>query len=72
MPKEFYFPDVKEPHIHVHKGGITFTGTSHNHRNLVSGDKVYAGVVKELVEELQELGDERSLEIVQWIKDNIQ
>ncbi|MEJ2307998.1 MAG: hypothetical protein P8Z31_07660 [Gammaproteobacteria bacterium] len=71
MPKEYYYPDHKEPHIHVHKGGATFTDITHNHRNLYMGDKVYAGVVQEVLADLADRGDPRSMQIHTWITQNV-
>jgi hypothetical protein len=71
MPKEFFFPDEKEPHIHVTKGGITFTNIKHNHRTLVDGDKVRDNVVREVIDDLKAAGDKRSERIVDWINENI-
>ena len=34
MPADKYFPDAKEPHLHYHKGGVTFTDTRHRHKDL--------------------------------------
>jgi len=71
MPKEYYYPDTKEPHIHVHKGGSTFTDIGHNHRTLENGDKVYKGVVNEVIEDLKSRGDTRSVKIATWIKKHV-
>lgn len=70
MPKEYYYPDAKEPHVHVHKGGITYTGVGHNHRDLYHGDQRRGGVIDEVIQDLVSAGDERSLDIAQWIRDN--
>jgi hypothetical protein len=69
--KGFYVPDEGEPHLHVHKNGITFTGVGHNHRNLLRGSLVYYGSVNATVVELEEAGDDRSLEIRDYIRTNI-
>lgn len=71
MPRDFFFPDAKEPHIHVHKGGIEFTDIGHNHRTLVDGDQTRENVAREVAAELQERGDERSLSIAKWITENL-
>lgn len=71
MPRDRYYPDEGEPHVHVHRGGATFTDVGHNHRYLQRGDVIYYGTVNALVAELEERGDERSLQIVQWINDNV-
>ncbi|WP_338589006.1 hypothetical protein VXM60_12035 [Shewanella khirikhana] len=71
MPKEYFYPDVKEPHIHHHKGGITFTDIGHSHRTLVSGSKDYHGVIREVIADLQRRGDSRSLDIVQHIRNQV-
>lgn len=74
MPKEYYYPDEKEPHIHKHKGGVTFTDIGHSHRTLQKGDLVYQNVVGEVVQDLQArgaAGDKRALQIAGWIQENI-
>ena len=65
-----YFPDTKEPHIHQHKGGITYTAVGHSHKNLVKGSKVYKNVVKDLVKELKS-GSTREKKIAKWIDENV-
>jgi hypothetical protein len=71
MPKNSYYPDEAEPHLHIHKNGVTFTGVGHNHRNLQRGDVIYYGTINALIVELEEAGDDRSLQMVQYIRDNI-
>jgi hypothetical protein len=67
----FYIPDAGEPHLHVHKGGVTYTPVGHNHRYLTRGSLIYYGSVNATVAELEDAGDERSLEIRDYIRDNI-
>jgi hypothetical protein len=69
--KESFFPDAAEPHVHVHKGGITFTDIGHNHKYLVRGDKALQNNVREVRADLAQRGDERSLQIDQWIANNV-
>lgn len=71
MPREFYYPDVKEPHIHSFKNGAVFTDVGHNHRTLYKGSLVYQGVVNEVVQDLLGRGDDRSRQIANWIQDNV-
>lgn len=71
MPKEYFVPDTKEPHIHVHKGGVTFTDIGHSHRTLENGDKTYTGTVSEVVATLNERGDDRSKLMVNWIEEHV-
>ncbi len=56
MPKESFYPDHKEPHVHLHKGGATFTDVGHNHRTLQNGSVLYRGVVREVIADLQTRG----------------
>jgi len=71
MVEEFFVPDVKEPHIHVHDGGMTFTDIGHSHKYLVRGDRTLDANVAELRKELVARGDERSLKLNRWIKHHI-
>lgn len=64
---DHFFPDVGEPHIHVHKGGVTFTGIGHNHKTLLSGDKKFENVIAATRLELGQ-GSAREKRINQWIK----
>jgi hypothetical protein len=68
--RDTYFPDVKEPHIHTHKGGVTFTSDKHSHKNLQDGDKVLKNNCNNVIEELQN-GNEREKSIAQWIQKNL-
>lgn len=70
MPKESFYPDHKEPHVHLHKGGATFTDVGHNHRTLQSGSVLYRGVVREVVADLQTRVDDRSRELATYIQRN--
>ncbi|MEP6738991.1 MAG: hypothetical protein ABJA61_01345 [Caldimonas sp.] len=67
MPKEYYFPDAKEPHVHVHKGGATFTDTRHKHKDLQSGDKISKPNCNAVIDDLK-AGNEREKKIAEWIK----
>ncbi|MCH7369612.1 MULTISPECIES: hypothetical protein [Aeromonas] len=71
MPKESFYPDTNEPHIHLHRGGATFTDIGHNHRTLVRGSLVYRGTVQEVIVDLQGRGDNRSIQIAQYIQSNL-
>jgi hypothetical protein len=71
MPRESFYPDVGEPHIHLHRGGATFTDIGHNHRTLVNGSLVYRGVVREVIAELETRGDARSRQIASYIQTNL-
>ncbi|MGL5813991.1 hypothetical protein [Aeromonas sp.] len=70
MPKESFYPDHKEPHVHLHKGGATFTDVGHNHRTLQNGSVLYRGVVREVIADLQTRGDDRSRELATYIHRN--
>lgn len=71
MPRDRYIPDHKEPHIHVHRGGVTFTDVGHNHRTLKRGNLVYYGVRTEVLDDLRGRGDARASTIADWIRDNV-
>ncbi len=67
MPKEYFFPDEKEPHLHVHKGGVTYTDTRHKHKDLKSGSSVLRNNCTAVVTDLQ-AGNAREQRIAQWIQ----
>jgi hypothetical protein len=69
--REHYVPDVNEPHVHVHDGGITFTDIGHAHKYLVRGDKRLENNIREVREDLAQRGDPRSRKINQWIRRRI-
>ena len=71
MPKEYFVPDAAEPHLHVHKNGVTYTDVGHSHRDLQAGDQMRKGVIKEVLEDLRRDGRERQLQMVQWIEQNL-
>jgi hypothetical protein len=71
VPRESYYPDESEPHLHIHRGGVTYTGVGHNHRNLQRGSVIYHGTINTLIAELEEAGDDRSLQIRDYVRDNI-
>ena len=71
MPRESFYPDTNEPHIHLHSGGATFTDIGHSHRTLVRGSLVYRGTLQEVIAELQRRGDARSLQMAQYIQANL-
>ena len=60
MPRESFYPDTNEPHIHLH-----------SHRTLVRGSLVYRGTLQEVLAELQRRGDARSLQMAQYIQANL-
>ena len=67
--KDEYFPSGdKEPHIHIHHGGITFTGVGHNHKALVRGDQVRVNSIMEAYQELQDLDTDRANRIIDWMR----
>ena len=66
--KEQFIPDEKEPHIHVHKGGVTYTDTRHHHTDLESGDQVRKAAITKVMEDLASLGTERAKGIMKWIE----
>jgi hypothetical protein len=68
MPKDKYFPDSKEPHLHYHKGGVTFTSTGHRHKALVDGDKTNKSNCKAVYEDLIG-GNDREKSIAEKIED---
>ena len=70
--KDDYYPDEgKEPHIHIHPGGMTYTGVGHNHKYIVRGDKVREPVVLEAYRELQALNTDRARQIIEWMRNRL-
>jgi len=69
-PKEKYFPDAAEPHIHIHKGGATYTNTRHKHKKLMEGTEVMAANCRSVISELED-GTDREKSIAKYIKDKI-
>ncbi len=67
MPADKYFPDAKEPHLHYHKGGVTFTDTRHKHKDLVAGDQTRKSNCQAVFDDLKN-GDEREKKIAAQIK----
>lgn len=64
------YPDAKEPHIHVHSRGVTFTGSHHNHKDLEVGNQIRCGVIQTVLTDLNyELDQERARKIQKWIHD---
>jgi len=71
MPKDKYFPDTDEPHIHQHKGGVEFTrAKGHAHKKLKDGDIVRRPACQEVIDDLKN-GNDRDKQIVAWIKKNL-
>lgn len=70
MPKDSFFPDAKEPHIHEHKGGVTFTDTRHKHKDLKAGNLVRKANCQAVVDDLKN-GNPREKKIAKWIEDNL-
>ncbi|MEX1030087.1 MAG: DUF4157 domain-containing protein [Paenibacillaceae bacterium] len=68
LQDDYYPSGDKEPHIHMHPGGITYTGVGHNHKHLQSGDQVRESAIMEVYQDLQALGTARALDIIQWIQ----
>lgn len=67
--KDDYYPSGdKEPHVHIHDGGVTYTGVGHSHRDLQAGDQVRENVILEVYQDLQALGTERAQQIIAWIQ----
>lgn len=71
MPRESFYPDTNEPHIHLHRGGATFTYVGQNHRPLVRGSLLYRGTVQEVIAVQQGRGDDRSTQMAQYIQTNL-
>jgi hypothetical protein len=66
-----YIPDAGEPHLHIHKGGVTYTSTTHSHKNLQKGDMVYTNVCNDLIADLNLEGSARSVTMSTWITNNL-
>ena len=69
MPDK-YFPDAKEPHIHEHKGGVTYTGLKHEHKALQSGTTINKAICNAVIDDLKG-GTPREVSIANWIKNLI-
>jgi hypothetical protein len=67
MPADKYFPDAKEPHLHYHKGGVTFADTRHNHKDLVAGDQTRKSNCQAVYDDLKG-GNDREKKIAAEIK----
>lgn len=70
MPKEYYYPDTSEPHVHVHKNGMTFTNVGHRHKTLADNQGTRPNAVAEVIQDLQADGSARALDLIQWIRNN--
>ena len=68
MPKEFYWPDEKEPHVHVHKGGADFTDTRHAHKKLQEGNLVRRANCQAVIDDLKN-GNTREKSIATYIRE---
>lgn len=60
MPRESFFPDAIRPHIHIHRGGVSFTDTNGAHTVLERGTQIRRGVIGQLLEDLLANGSGRS------------
>lgn len=65
---DYYPSGDKEPHIHIHDGGITFTAVGHSHKTLQHGDQVRHSAIMEVYQELQALNTDRGNQIIGWIQ----
>lgn len=70
MGRDKFYPDADEPHIHEHKGGVTYTNTRHKHKDLQAGDNVREANCRAVVEDLEH-GNAREKKIARWITDNL-
>ncbi|MFD0669850.1 DUF4157 domain-containing protein [Cohnella sp. GCM10027633] len=68
LQDDYYPSGDKEPHIHMHAGGITYTDVGHSHKTLQSGDQVRENAIMEVYQTLQELDTDRARDIIQWIQ----
>ncbi|MDE6761451.1 MAG: hypothetical protein K2J90_12385 [Lachnospiraceae bacterium] len=74
LKKNQYIPNTKEPHLHIHRGGITFTNVGHRHRGLVDGNTVRTDVINDVLRNLQQLateGNHNAQPIIDYINNNI-
>ena len=62
-PDDNFLPDTNEPHLHYHKGGVTFTDVGHHHTYLARGDKQYKRNIANIYCALMHREDERSQRI---------
>jgi hypothetical protein len=69
MKDEYYPSGDKEPHIHIHHGGITFTGVGHAHKALQRGDQIRENVIMEAYQDLQALDTDRARLVIAWMQE---
>lgn len=67
MPKESFYPDSKEPHVHIHKGGADFTDARHRHKKLQEGNLVRKPNCQAVIDDLKN-GNAREKLIAAYIK----
>lgn len=65
-----YFPDEKEPHIHVFakNKGIGFTDTSHSHTTLLDGNVLRESACIKVIDDLKAKPTAREQQIIDYIK----
>ena len=68
--RDDYIPNVGVPHLHIHKGGSTFTSVTHSHKNLVSGDREWLSAMREVIAALSQATDANSQAVVKYITHN--
>jgi hypothetical protein len=66
--KDDYIPNVGEPHLHIHNGGITFTSIGHRHKSLVVGDVVRQSAALEVLNMLKRNPHANNKEIEEYIE----
>jgi hypothetical protein len=74
--KDTYFPDGnKEPHVHIHKNGVTFTGVGKSHKNLEDNNGQRNTAITEVLQDLESGrhgsygNNSRASQVAAWIRD---
>lgn len=71
VQREFFVPDVGEPHIHVDGYRIIFTSIGHRHKVLADGNGPYPNAIREVRAELSAIGNQRSRKLRNWIRNHV-
>lgn len=70
--REGFFPDGNiQPHIHVHKGGVTFKSPRGHHKDLADNGRAMENNANAVVADLLEDGFPRATQLLGWIRTHI-
>jgi hypothetical protein len=67
--KDEFFPNAKEPHIHIHDGGITFTNIGHSHKYIVRGEQIHLSTIKTVIDDMSRLEHPNAPKIIDWLQE---